>query len=81
MASGKPVLVRNIVGPRDIVTDGYNGMLFNSTTELSERLKLILIDEPLKKKMGKNARNTVEKKYAFSVAAKEYVRLYERLCI
>lgn len=80
MASGKPVLVRNIVGPKDIVSHGSNGFLFDTVSELTEYLTLILADEKIRKKMGKNARKTVEEKYTFNIAAKKYLRLYEHLC-
>jgi glycosyltransferase involved in cell wall biosynthesis len=80
MASGKPVLVRNIVGPKDIISHGHNGFLFDTVFELTEYLTLILANEKMRKQMGKNARKTVEEKYTFSIAAKEYLRLYEHIC-
>ena len=79
MASGKPVIARNIIGPRDIITHGYNGFLFENIHELKKYLRLLLSDEGLRKKMGKNARRTVEEKYTFSKVAKQYLELYESL--
>ncbi len=79
MASGKPVVARNIIGPKGIVTHGYNGFLFNDITELIGYLKTLLSDKELRKKMGKNARKTVKDKYTFRKVAKKYLRLYEHL--
>lgn len=81
MASGKPVIARNIIGPKDIINHGYNGFLFNDTKELAEYLKLLLSDEELRKKLGENARDTIEEKYTFSKVAKEYLKLYESLIV
>jgi glycosyltransferase involved in cell wall biosynthesis len=79
MASGKPVIARNIIGPKDIISHGKDGFLFNNTGELSEYLKLLLSDEKLRKNLGKNARKTVEEKYTFSKVARAYLNLYENL--
>jgi glycosyltransferase involved in cell wall biosynthesis len=79
MASGKPVIARNIVGPKDIITHGYNGLLFKDNKELKECIKLLLSNKKLRKKMGNNGRITVEEKYTFSKVADLYEKLYSEL--
>lgn len=79
MASGKPVIARNIIGPRDIIRHGYNGLLFSDVVELARQLESILSDKKLRMRMGKNARKTVEERFTFKVVAREYLRLYETL--
>jgi glycosyltransferase involved in cell wall biosynthesis len=79
MASGKPVIARNIIGPRDIIAHGYNGFLFENNEELTKYLKILLTDVKLRKNMGKNARKIVEQKYTFSRIADVYEKLYFKL--
>lgn len=79
MACGKPVIARRIPGPADIVTHGYNGFLFENNDELREYLELLISDEGLRKKMGTNARKTVEKQYAFNKIADSYEKLYKSI--
>lgn len=81
MASGKPVIVSNIPGPKDIITHGYNGFLFEkgNASELKEYLELLLSDEKLRKKIGENARKTVEEKYTITKIADEYLKLFNDL--
>lgn len=79
MASGKPVVARNIIGPKDIITHGHDGFLFGNNYELKKYLQLLLSDKGLRKKLGKNARRTVEQNYTFDKISKQYLKLYERL--
>lgn len=79
MASGKPVIARDIIGPRDIIAHGYNGFLFENGDELKKYLKLLLSDKGLRGKLGKNARKIVEAKYTFRRIADSYEKLYESL--
>lgn len=81
MASGKPVIASNIIGPRDIITPGKDGFLFEKENieELKGYLKLILSDEKLRKKMGKNARKTVENKYTFNRTSEKFIRKCQEL--
>lgn len=79
MASGKPVIARNIIGPRDIITNRHDGFLFENVDELEKYLQLLLSDEVLRKKLGKNARKTVEEKYTFDKIARQYLIVYESL--
>ena len=67
MASGKPVIASNIPGPNEIIQNGYNGFLFEKENhkELTDCLKLLLNDNPLQKKIGENAKKTVEERYTF----------------
>ena len=79
MASGKPVIARDTIGPRDIISHGRNGFLFNNKEELRKYLFLLLTNKSMRKKMGRNARNLVEEKYTFSKIAKRYLELYESI--
>jgi glycosyltransferase involved in cell wall biosynthesis len=79
MASGKPVIASDIPGPKDIITQGYDGFLFEkqNVNELKRYLELCLSDEKLRRKIGENARKTVEEKYTFNKIAQEYFKIYK----
>jgi len=81
MASGKPVIVSDIPGPQDIITQGYNGFLFEkeNVDELKKYLELLLTSSELRKKIGENARKTVEDKYTFTKIADEYLKVFNDL--
>ncbi|MBT9146139.1 MAG: N-acetyl-alpha-D-glucosaminyl L-malate synthase [candidate division WS2 bacterium] len=83
MASGKPVIAGDIPGPTDIITQGYDGFLFEkgNIDELKEYLELHLSDGKLRKIIGKNARKTVEEKYTFEKVADHYLKLYEEVLL
>jgi glycosyltransferase involved in cell wall biosynthesis len=80
MASGKPVIARNIIGPRDILTHGYNGFLFQTVSDLKKCMQILLSDKALRMKLGSNARNTVEEKFTFKKIATKYLKLYDQIC-
>jgi glycosyltransferase involved in cell wall biosynthesis len=80
MASGKPVIARNIIGPRDIVAHDYNGFLFQTVSDLKKCMQILLSDKALRMKLGSNARNTVEEKFTFKKIAPEYLKLYDQIC-
>lgn len=79
MASKKTVVARDIPGPADIITHGYDGLLFESNKELKKYLHILLSDRQLRKKLGENARKTVEEKYTFGKIADSYEKLCDSL--
>lgn len=81
MASGKPVIASDTPGPQDAITQGYDGFLFEkkSVEELKKYLELCLSNENLRKKVGMNARKTIEEKYTFEKIAKDYIELFNEL--
>lgn len=83
MASGKPVIASDIPGPRDIITHGKDGLLFEkqSSKELSKHLELLLEDKTLMENLGENARKTVENNYTFEKISTKYLELFEEKSI
>ncbi|MFC1893700.1 glycosyltransferase family 4 protein [Chloroflexota bacterium] len=81
MACGKPVIASNIMGPRNIITHGHDGFLFEqgNVDELKQYLELCLSNTRLRKEIGANARQTVEQKFTFNRIAEEYLKLYEQI--
>jgi glycosyltransferase involved in cell wall biosynthesis len=76
MASGKPVIARTNMGTVDIIGHGENGYLYNNEEELRSYLEPLLSDGNLRKKIGRNARRTVEEKYSFTQIADKYEELF-----
>jgi glycosyltransferase involved in cell wall biosynthesis len=79
MASSKPVIARTNMGTMDIILHGKNGYLYNNEQELRRYLELLLSDNNLREKIGRNARKTVEEKYTFARIADKYEELFHRL--
>jgi|LGOV01.1.fsa_nt_gb glycosyltransferase involved in cell wall biosynthesis len=80
MASGLPTVGVNNGGPGEIITNAFDGILLqdNSPTTIWNALDKLIKDKELRKELGKNARLTIEKKYAPEVIAKEYLNLFRR---
>lgn len=81
MASGKPVIASNIPGPRDIIKHGYDGFLFEKKNidELKKYLEFCLSDEKSIRKIGNNARKTIEEKYTFKKNTYINVNIYKQI--
>ena len=78
MASGTPVLASNIIQNRYIITSGKNGILVdpNNPVDIAEHLKMLIEDNKLRKKLGKNARREAEKRWKADIIAKNLLKLY-----
>ena len=82
MACGLPVVATNISGNNELIKDGYNGLLVPSknTVALRSAIECLLTDGVKARKLGMEARKTIEKRYACHVVAKEYMEIY-KLCV
>jgi glycosyltransferase involved in cell wall biosynthesis len=62
-ASGMPVIMTDIGGVRDIVLDNQNGYLIDvdDVPQLVDRMSRMINDPDLRRQMGRNARERVEK--------------------
>lgn len=81
MACCKPVIASKIIGPADIITHGYDGLLFKTRniSELTKYLELLINDNELRKKIGINARKTIEANYAFEHVCHQYLVLFNKI--
>lgn len=68
MASGLPVLSTRSGGVPELITDGYNGYLFNYTnaSEFADKIKLIANDTNLAALLGSNGREFALKSFDYS---------------
>jgi len=80
-ALGKPVIGANIGSIPEQIVEGKTGLLFkpNDSNDLSEKINY-LIDRPkLIRKMGREARNVVERFHSPEVHYNQLMQLYEQL--
>jgi glycosyltransferase involved in cell wall biosynthesis len=77
MAYGLPVVARRLPGVTDFfIADGSNGFLFD-TAEAYRMAVLRLAAEPeLRRRIGDNARRSVERDFTLDAIARRYVSLY-----
>ena len=61
-AAGLPVIVSDIGGPRELVTDGVNGLITKArdVADFTQAIRRLVEDEPLRKEMSAAARRSVE---------------------
>jgi len=66
MAAGKPVIGSRVGGIPGVITDGYDGFLFESENidALADKMIILLSNEELRKRMGKNALSSVKNKFS-----------------
>ena len=78
MASGKPVVATRHGGLKDLVIHGETGFLVKpgSSKELAEALILLLQDKELRRRMGRRAREVVEKHYSWGSVLSKILRVY-----
>jgi len=65
LASGTPVVASRVIGNKDVIIHGINGLLFevNDIDDFVLQLKKIINDEKLRRKLSKTAKNLARKKY------------------
>jgi glycosyltransferase involved in cell wall biosynthesis len=81
MASGRPVVTTDTVGPREIVIDNVTGFIVPraDSEALELAIRKVFSDYALTCKMGSEGRKIVEKIYDWEIVARKYYDIYERL--
>jgi glycosyltransferase involved in cell wall biosynthesis len=76
----KPVAASNINGIKEVVKDGYNGVLFEpgNVKDMAEKITFLLNNKEEAKKMGKNGRKLMEEKFSWEKIARQTVQFYNR---
>lgn len=79
MSCALPVIGCNVVGVKNIIKDGENGLLSGTDYKsLQKVLKRILEDRHLQDTLGENGRLYIEKYYAFNKIIKKEKAIYEK---
>ena len=78
MACGLPIVATDISGNAELIQDDYNGLLVSpgDSKSLCNAIECLLKDVKKAKKLGMEARKTVEKRYSCPIIAKEYMEIY-----
>jgi colanic acid/amylovoran biosynthesis glycosyltransferase len=79
MASGLPVIVTEAGGMREAVTDGVEGLVVpvRDASAMAQAIVRLAGDRALAGRMGKAARERVEREFSLAQQAKSWMRFYE----
>jgi glycosyltransferase involved in cell wall biosynthesis len=77
MALGMPALVSPVGVNSEIVLDGYNGFICHDIKQWEDYMRMLLTDSVLRTRLGKHARETIEKKYSVLSNKKNFLALFE----
>lgn len=83
MAIGRPIVTTNAPGCEDTVSEEINGYKVDikDYKTLSEKLQILIEDEPLRIQMGKKSREIFEENFTLDKVIKETFELYESLIV
>jgi glycosyltransferase involved in cell wall biosynthesis len=81
MSSGKPVIVSDIPGVREVITDNVEGVLVPPMDEktLSEKISILLSNPEMRKSMGEKGRKKAEEKFSWDKVIVEIEKVYEEV--
>jgi glycosyltransferase involved in cell wall biosynthesis len=77
MAMGLPTIATPVGINAELVSDGITGFLARDLDEWRERLKQLILDPSLRKKMGLAARDSAVKNYSFQKYLPEIIDVFE----
>jgi glycosyltransferase involved in cell wall biosynthesis len=77
MCAGKPMILSNCTGHRDIVRSGVNGYLFENLDEAAAHIAKLKQDRELLAAMGQRSRDIVMKEFSVDKMIEQYRVLYE----
>lgn len=82
-AIGRPILTCNSIGCKDTVEDGVNGFLIpvRDSDALADKLRLLIEDGDLRRKMGKESRRIAERDFSLDNVIKKHLDAYESLLV
>ena len=78
-AMSLPVVATDVAGFKEVVEDGITGIIVEkrNVTEIANALKILVIDENLRRTMGERGRKRFENKYDFKKNVEEMERAYK----
>ena len=83
MAMGKAVVATRVGGNPDIVTNGENGFLVpaGDSKSMSSALRQLIEDDGLRRRIGAQNRQKIEKHFSWTATVKRIERVYnEAIC-
>jgi glycosyltransferase involved in cell wall biosynthesis len=81
MAWGIPVVVSDIPGNRDLVTDGQTGLLFpvGDPTQLAALTRRVLDEPQWARQLGQAARAWMQQEFSVEKMVERYMHLYQSI--
>jgi glycosyltransferase involved in cell wall biosynthesis len=81
MGCGVPVVTTNVYGPKEIITDGVDGLAVapDNVGELSDAIRRMLENEEFRVKIGENGRKTVEERFDIKMHLESLSGIYQDL--
>ncbi len=79
-ALGRPIVTTNSIGCRDTVDDGVNGFLVppHDPQALADKLRMLINDADLRKRMGKAGREKAEKEFSLHDVVQQHLEIYTK---
>lgn len=77
MSSAKPVIGARVGGIKEVISDGYNGFLFEreNIEDLASRLDILLANPQLAKRMGERGKELIKEKFS----SEKYCELFKNM--
>ncbi len=79
MALGRPCVVSNVTGNRDLVRTGISGFVCNTEKEFMTALKSLANDGSMRHRLGAGATSEIREHFSLSSVTKEWSSLYRSL--
>lgn len=81
-ACGRPIITTDLPGCRDIVRDGWNGLLVpaRDVPALARAIERLINEPELRKVMGERGRKVAEEAFSLERVVAETLKVYEELC-
>ncbi len=82
MAMAKPVIATDIPGIREVIRNGFNGILVDSknlVSSLAEAILMLLDNKSITVNFGLNAYDTVQSRFSWDISAEHLFNIYSNL--
>ena len=75
LACGKPVIASNVGMNKDLCQHGETGFLADTEEEFLKALQVLLTDQDLRIRMGRQGRELIEEQYNVAITSKELIKI------
>jgi glycosyltransferase involved in cell wall biosynthesis len=80
MSCGLPVIGANIDGIKEVIKHGKNGILCeNNSNSIRGAIVTLMEDDGLERRIGENARKTIEERFSLEKLSEKELELYSQL--
>jgi len=78
MSCGLPIIASRVIGLENLIVDGYNGLLVppRDPKSLADAITLLMVDNNLRGKLAKNARDCIMRRYAYDKILPKLQQMY-----